>query len=126
MPAYSTTFLPKAIYPGDSETVWAAETVLTGAASQRVALGDPYNDGVGRLSVEIEFSADPGAFQIDVQNSDTDVDSSYQVVPSSSLTAVNASFKGRIDLYPLQGKFGRLVMTNDPANAVTVTARMIR
>lgn len=131
MPAYSATAQITAVGPGDSKTVWttADGKPATGAASDRVALAGldvTSMGGSAGLTVEVKFSADPGAFQIDVQIADTDTDGAYVTEGSSSLTAVNTAFYGRIELWPVQGKFARLVMTDDPANAVTLIAKIGR
>lgn len=129
MPAYSATREIIAIYPGDERTVWSAESPATGAKSDRVAIGGldvTSVGGPGGLSAQIKFSADPGVFAIDVQTADEDIDGAYATVVSAQLTAVNASFYGRIELWPIQAKFARLIMTDDPANAVTVTAKIGR
>lgn len=135
MSFYSATAPITAIGPGDSKVVWSTADgkPATGTKSDRVAIAglDATSiGGPGGISVEVNFSADPGAFQIDVQEADTDTDSAYVTVggatPSSSLTAVNAGFYGRIELWPLQCKFVRLIMTTTPANAVTLNAKIGR
>jgi hypothetical protein len=68
-------------------------------------------------------AANPGAFEIDVQDSDLDVDAQYCVL--SSLTGgLNASFVGRIELPTFWGKFVRVnvkTLTNAVYTSVLVT-----
>ena len=113
------------IYPGDSKKVWNAETVTTGQASQQVALAPGRFEGEQRVSVEIGFSADPGAFTIDLQTADTDVAAAYCTEPTATITAVNAGFYARAEI-AVKARFARLLMTAQPANAATVTAKISR
>lgn len=128
MPAYLATREIFAIYPGDKQTVWRAESPATGAKSDRVAIGgtDIGMGQPGQCSIEIKFSADPGAFQIDAQVADTDTEAAYVTESGTTVTTVNAGFYTRIEMWPFVGKFVRLIMTDDPANAVTVTATIGR
>lgn len=67
-------------------------------------------------------AADPGAFEIDTQVSDIDVDAMY--ANTTGLTAVNASFAGRIELPWLWAKFIRVnikTLTNAVYTNVLVT-----
>jgi hypothetical protein len=128
MPAYSATAPITAIYPGDKKTVWSVEQPLTGTTSDRVAIGgtDVSMGQPGQVSIEIKFSGAPGAFQIDAQTADTDTDAAYVSEPGSSLTTVNAGNYGRIELWPVVGKFVRLIMTTQTGNAVNATATIGR
>jgi len=103
---------------------WIKEAVAVGESSFAVQLrrnrGNFYPWGV---SVELSFSANPGAFQCDVQIADTDADANYITI--GSITNVNAGFVGRLDLTTLWPKFLRLNMVS-LANAVNVTAQVTR
>lgn len=127
MPVYTSNPPCTSIFPGDLATVVSAETLVTGQAYQRVAIGNVYMQGVSQLVMEVEFSADPGAFQIDVQDSATDSDGNYANVPAGgSITTVNAAFKGSVVLSPFVGGFARPFATLQAANAVTCTIRFRR
>ena len=78
MPAYGSAFSPVAIYPGDSQIVFNAETITTNEASIAVVLGGPYDwRSQSDVSVEVSFDGAPGAFEIDIQAADTDVAAAY-------------------------------------------------
>lgn len=127
MPAYGTRN-PQAIYPGDLPTVlWSAEAPATGTTSLAVALFlDPNIGNAAKLSVEVSFSAAPGAFEIDIQDADTDVDAAYIAIPNAIINAVNAGNFARFELSPFVGRFVRLLMKTQPANAVNTTAKVTR
>lgn len=115
------------IYPGDQVTVWSAEAPVTGAASVAVNVAGVYENVVPSISVEIFFSATPGAFEVDVQDADTDTAVAYQSITNAALTTVNAvGFYARYELAPFKGRFVRLLMKTQPANAVNITARITR
>lgn len=126
MPAYATTTNPTALYPGDQVSVFSAESLTTGTASKQVAIAEILAGNAGKLTVEIKFSADPGAFQIDLQRADTDTADAYITMPGTSITSVNSTFYARLDLSPFTGTFVRLIPTAQPANAVTCTAKICR
>jgi len=117
---------PIALWPGDTKLLFNAEALTAPQASDRVALGmGPYDNVPASLSVELIFSADPGAFEADLQDADTDADANYVDVPGGQLTGVNASFVGRIELVPIKGRFVRLNLKT-LTNAVNCTARIVR
>jgi hypothetical protein len=59
--------------------------------------------------------AAPGAFELDIQEADTDCDSAY-ILPAAAaykVTAVNAATqRARVDLSPTGGKFGRVLLVS--------------
>lgn len=75
------------------------------------------------VSFMIKFSADPGTLEVDIQTSDTDVDSDYCTI-STFNTALNANFVGRVELPQFWAKFVRAsikTLTNAVATTVLVT-----
>ena len=131
MPAYgkfTTLGLPATcIYPGDTVAVWNAETVTTASASMQLCLSEPVDGGDKSCSIEITFSGAPGAFAIDTQTADTDTNSAYTTLGiAAQFTAVNSGNYASFQLPELKCKFIRLVMTTQPGNAVTVTAKITR
>jgi hypothetical protein len=81
-------------------------------------------------SVQIYFTdvnqaaADPGAFEIDVQTSDIDVDAQYSNI--SALTGgLNAAFSGRVELPTFWAKFLR-VYAKTITNAVYLNVLVTR
>lgn len=105
-------------------TLWDAETVTGSpdpAESKQFCLHRNPNLP-NCFSVELEFSANPGAFQLDVQTADTDEDK-YYVTKASLSTGLNENFVGRIEVTNVVAKFARLKMIT-LTNAVEVTARV--
>jgi hypothetical protein len=117
MPAYNAATAP-VVEQGRPSTVWSAEAVSNGGKSQQVSFHR--RELPGTCSVEVEFSGDPGAFSIDLQTADTDADKYY--VTKTTLSAVNSSFVGRLEVPQIVAKFARLVLVSK-ANAVNVTAK---
>lgn len=129
MPAYNNSFPPIGIWPGDTSQVWNAEQPAPGnggaSASQRVALGSQGGAPAG-FSVTGFFSGAPGAFEIDVQVSDVDVDSQYQTSLNGNLTVVDATNQTfHYDGNNVLATFVRLLMRSR-TNAVNITADIRR
>jgi hypothetical protein len=128
MPAYSNALPPTAIWPGDSAQVWAAEQPAPGSggasASARLALGT--SGTPGGFSVTGFFSGAPGAFEVDVQVSDVDVDAQYQTCANGNITSVDATNNTfHFDGSTVLATFVRLLMRSR-TNAVNVTADVRR
>lgn len=124
MPIYSSTTPCTSISPSDTLSLWSTESPNSGDASVRFTLAAPYGDSVSAISVFIKFSADPGAFEIDVQDADIDAATNYLPVPvGAAITSVDGTnFTARAEFSPFAANFGRLFMKTKPANAVTVSA----
>ena len=130
MPAYNTISPPYAIWPGDMQTVWSAETHTAGSASQQVALGERDSRGGSPFSADIQFSANPGTFEIDVQVANVDQDSAYYTLDQGTtndgaIAEVNANFSAHLDAPFVTAKFARLKLVS-LQNAVTITGSFSR
>lgn len=124
MPAYDTTPTSPEIpvlTAGRPITLWNAEAVVTGGKSLQFALHRDINFP-SCFSVELEFSANPGAFEIAIQTADQDVEK-YYVAKGSITSGLNGSFVGRIEVVNVVAKFARLSAVLI-TNAVNVTARV--
>jgi hypothetical protein len=136
MPAFitPTAQLPlSCLYPGASLDVFSAEAVTNGEYSQAVALSNYPVGSATPLSLNIQFSAAPGAFTFNVVFSDhpnqgtndfSMPDTTYQV------TAANLDPANGVSLH-LQIPFSNsravaLYVSSKPANAVTLTATFKR
>lgn len=126
MSVYSATAKCTSISPGTSHLVVNGETLTTNQASDRVNVALPYGREAGSISVCIDFSGDPGAFTLDVQEADIDSDSNYVNVPvGGTVTAVTSGFRARVDLAPFTARFCRVFQTLQTANAVTANVRIV-
>jgi hypothetical protein len=107
-----------------------------GVASIPACITSPVQGGPPPM-VTFEFSfyatgtlvpAAPGAFEIDIQEADTDADAFY-IQPTNAaykVTAVNATTqKARVDLSPTGGKFIRVLLLTR-TNAVDFVAKVTR
>lgn len=127
MPNYSqsSAALPiSSLYPGQSGLSFDAETPTAPQAGKAfciAALGP--GSQPKSVNLEIAFSADPGAFQVDLQEADTDVDAAYVTISGASLTAVNSGFYARVDKIPASARFYRASLVSR-TNSVTLTAKL--
>lgn len=116
----------QAIYPqGLPAVVWNAETPALGTKSLAVAIGHYNDNAVPNISVVLLFSAAPGTFEIDVQEADEDIDTSYVSNANGAITAVNTNNAARLELQT-RARFVRLIVKTVIQNAVTLIAKIAR
>lgn len=114
------------INTGDVFTAISAEQPTSGTASVAVCLG-PEVGKVASCSVSGTFAGAPGAFEIDVQQADTDTDASYVNVPVGAvINSVNANQSFVASFSPIAARFVRLLTKTQNANAVNCTATITR
>jgi len=75
------------------------------------------------FSVEVQFSGNPGVFEVDVMVADTDNPNNY--IQWTNITVVNATNVGRVDILNSWAKYVALYMKT-LGNAVTVTGQITR
>lgn len=127
MPAYGAAGnQPTSIPPGFAYAVWNAESPASGTKSQEVTIEGPYGFSPS-ASIDIQFSAAPGNFTIDVQEADFDVEADYVNITAAEITQTALGPSGtacRVDMANtgFKGRFLRLKMTSQPTNVVTTTA----
>jgi hypothetical protein len=94
VPAYANTFPPISISPGDSSQVWvtADGNLVSGTKTRRVALTTGGVRPQGRLAMRVSFSVAPGVISLQLQTSDTDVDTdaSQNSPPPRATSPTNA------------------------------------
>lgn len=149
MPLYGTSALPVALSLGEQcvsigkttvvnglpSTAAEASTVYPdGTAGERCALNPSQDGSIMNISAEVSFSVAPGAFEIDVQTADTDVDGAYQtvggsagagVISAASQTGGAGLFWARAELQ-VKARFARLRQKTHCANACNQTGNIIR
>jgi hypothetical protein len=138
MPIYNTKNPPPSLsvfHPGNRELVFNKDTLTANMFSQQVSIPSGPTTGQRGIRVEIDFSVNPGAYEIDVMESDSDLENGpteYQQVPTGgALTTVTTGVNGASthqssDLIPIAGQFVLLYVKTAPANACTCTARITR
>lgn len=129
MPTYPSQS-PVGCKPDEIALVWNAEQPAAGnggvSASLAVALQRVSGEVGTPFSVTGLFSGAPGAFEIDVQGSDHDVDAEYQTLANMAITSVDATNQTfEADVIQVNKRFARLLM-RIRTNAVNVTARIKR
>jgi hypothetical protein len=127
MPNYITSGNITAIYPGDQFLLFNAEQPAPGQASQQVCLANaPNATSLPGAAVEIFFSAAPGAFNVQVQEADTDTDAAYITIPTTgTITTVSGTNFARVEFPTLKAKFLRVLLSTR-TNAVNLTVKVTR
>ena len=82
--------------------------LTSGTKTQRVAIASAGPLARGRLSLRVSFSAAPGAISLQLQTSDTDVDTDF-VNEGAAITTVNASNVARFEYANVAARFARLL-----------------
>ncbi len=125
MPPYTGPAQAKLILENRQVFLFQNETVGAGTSSIACQLrrerGNFYPFG---MSLELSFSGDPGAFEVDIQTADTDQNAKYVTI--NMITAgLNASFTGRVELPAFWAKYVRAKIVT-LTNAVAVTVLLTR
>lgn len=125
MPAYNTK-APVGMYPGDTETLFNAESTASITKSQQVYLTNDVGTGDVECVVAGSFSGAPGTFEVDIQFAPTDTDALY-VSPATggAISTVNAANAFNFKYDPAPGNFVRAFMKT-PGNAVNLTLTVTR
>lgn len=124
MPIYPGAGQAKLINPTEQKFFWDAESVGAEELSFAFQIGRQtsmyYPWG---FAVEIQFSGDPGTFEVDIMASETDMPGNY--VEIGKITAVNGSYVGRFDTVAFWPRYIALYM-DALENSVTISAKVTR
>jgi hypothetical protein len=145
LPIYvqGTATLPQpALYPGDVGYAFGTrgtyagqadtgESVTSGEKSQAFSLTKgpyPAAGGPQQISGELVFSGAPGAFNFQLQTADTDEDAAYQTEPNiGTVTVVGQSSTTSVRIEAqITARFARWYVGTQPANSVTVIAKICK
>ena len=125
MPVYPGGGQATLLYENRKAFLFNKEPIVAGQASVAVQLrrtrGDSYPFGA---SFEISFDGAPGAFQVDIQTSDTDTPNTWVTI-NSVAGGLNASNVGRVELPNFWATFTRVKVIS-LANAVNTTVLVSR
>lgn len=104
----------------------AGESPAPPQASIAVELPGAENAGPPMVSVEGLFSGAPGAFNIQIQEADTDADGMY-ITPTNTIYTITAVVGNafRVDLSPTGGKFMRVLLSSR-TNNVSLRCKITR
>lgn len=98
---------------GVATSVQGEDPAVLPQAGQAFALKQQYTQGVAApFSADGYFDGAPGAFEVDVQTSDTDVDTDYVTVANGNQTAVNANNSFHFEAQLNGAKFARLKLVS--------------
>jgi len=99
------------MYPGDQVQVFTtADALALASKSIAVTLGGISGVRPATLRVQLDFNANPGTFEVDLQESDDDVDANYQTVASVAATNGAPTYSCYIQYDAPTGKFYRLYL----------------
>jgi hypothetical protein len=89
MPAYANTLPPSSVAAGDLQNVWATVdgNLTSGSKTQRVALVQRPGGEPIKVTFRCAFSGAPGVIALQLQTSDTDVDSHQAVTATVDLAS---------------------------------------
>jgi len=126
MPLYPGPGKAALLYENRQAWLFQNEAITAGQSSIACQLhrifGDSYPFGA---SFEIGFSADPGAFEVDIQTSDSDAaDGKYFSVVQTT-GPLNASFLTRVEMPLFWARFVRVKLVSI-TNAVNLTVELTR
>lgn len=124
MPTYANIYPPSSVGFGESTPVIASSDTIFPAPfkSAQVALAPSFSSGKIRVSVEIVWSAAPGAISVQLQTADTDIDAAYSQ-EGSAITGVTSGNVTRAEFPDVVAKFARIYIATLPNN-VTATAKI--
>ncbi len=121
MPAYANNLPPSSIEAGAAQSVWASGdgNLTSGTKTQRVALVQRPGGEPIKVAFRCAFSGAPGVIALQLQTSDTDVDTDY-VNEGAAIATVNAGNVARGEFPSVAAKFARVLATT-VTNTVTAT-----
>lgn len=128
-PSYNTQTPAIALNQGNQVQAFNTEQPTSGTLSQQFYVPAASENGpaVPAISVEVVFSGAPGAFEFDIYEADSDVQTSYLQIPAAgSINAVSANNVARVDLSPFVGSYIAIYCKTQTANAVNATVRITR
>jgi hypothetical protein len=122
MPVYANNSPPSSIEAGAVQNVWATGdgNLTSGTKTQRVALVQRPGGEPIKVAFRCAFSAAPGVIALQLQTSDTDVDTDY-VNEGAAISTVNASNVAPRRIPQCRCKFARH-LASTVTNTVTATA----
>jgi hypothetical protein len=128
MPAYAGINQAKLLRENQQVFGWQNEAIPASAANGSLSLAFQlervrsvsYPWG---FSVEVQFSGNPGAFEVDVMIADTDNPANY--IQFTNITQVNSTFVGRADVLNCYPKYVALYMKT-LGNSVLATGQITR
>lgn len=127
--------VPAANAGGANDALIKGEQPAAGTASIPICVGPMGSGGTPMVCFEVSFYATgtlnpaaPGAFEIDIQEADSDADAFY-ILPTNTTYTINAvnavTQKVRIDVSPSGGRFMRALLKTR-TNAVDVVIKATR
>lgn len=130
-PAYNATTPPQALYPNNQIKLYNAENPATGTFSLQFEVPQTAQQPSANLSFEFAFAGNPGAFNYQIQDADTDATGNYVTLPTAgTLTScpitAGGAYTCRVELNPWRGEYGRIYVNTQNANAVNVTVKVSR
>jgi hypothetical protein len=119
-----------ALQPGDALGVTLFNEIpAAGALSQQIFVARKDNGQSASISLEFTFPSNPGVFEFDILDADTDAIDNYIVIPAVG-QVINAAagpggvkFTARVELSPFRANFLAVQCVTPNANAVNSLVR---
>ena len=132
-PAYNAAPAPD-LLAGSCALLYNAEQPSTGAFSQQfhIPAANQFQPAPSAISFELIWAANPGAFNIQIQDADTDATGNYTTLSATAGTITSSPqspggvYVSRVELNPWRANYGRLYVNTQSANAVNLTAKVCR
>lgn len=129
--AYNAISPPPTLNPGDSITVFYQERPLSATYSQQVSIPNVNTQPDASISLEFTWPTDPGAFNYQIQDADTDTTDAYQTIPTagtvtSAVAGPGGTYGARVELSPYKARFLRIYVNTQTANNVKGTVKVSR
>lgn len=128
MPKYNTLNPPPflgALYPLSQFLLFNAEAITATEYSQQVHIGPGPSGSSVAVSLEGDFNATPGTFDLQIVTADTDVLAEYTILGSDiTTTAAGSNTHFRVEIPQFVGQFLAVYVKTAPTNAsITLTLR---
>lgn len=119
------------LVPGNCISVLYNEQPPSGSFSQQVSIPTRDEQPTANLSFEFRFAGNPGAFNEQIQDADTDATGNYVTLPTAGTVTscpvtAGGSYTCRVELNPWRGNFARIYTDSQNANAVNLTVQVCR
>jgi hypothetical protein len=129
--AYNSVSPAPTLSPGESYNVFNSERPLSATYSQQLYIANSSLQPNVSISVELSWPSNPGAFNYQIQDSDTDTTDAYQTIPTSgtvtsAVVGPSGAYYARVELSPFRGRYVRIYVNTQTANVVSGTVKVTR
>jgi hypothetical protein len=119
------------LVPGTCVNLLFNEQPATGSFSQQISILTSVNQPTANISFEFRFAGNPGTFNEQIEDADTDATGNYVTLPvagtvTSCPITPGGSYTCRVELNPFRGQFARIYTQTQNSNSVNLTVLACR